>query len=576
MSISQQPLSSASPGADQTELQRRLALLRRRWPILVVAMLLVAASAYTFSRTRPKEYSTSATLLFRDPGFDSQLFGTTIQPTNQDPARAAATNVGLVSLRVVADRTASALGQLTGEQVSRLVSASAQGQSDLVKVSATTRSPTFSSRLANAFAQQFILFRRESDQSVIGQAARLVKSQLAGLRHGTANTPQARLLADRAQQLQVLKSLQTGKSELVQPALVPTAPSSPQPARDGVLGAILGAMLGILGMGAAERLDRRIRRSEEIEAIYRRPILGTVPKSRAFTGASELVSLQRGEAEAFRLLRANLRYFSVSNEVRSVVVTSASPGDGKSTVAWHLAAVSATAGARILLIEADLRHPGLSRYYGPPVAVGLSQVLAGVLPMNEALTKVPLSQRANGASTPVTMDVLFAGPLPPNPDEILDSDRMTDLIRSSEEAYDQVIIDTTPTSILSDAVPLIKHVSGVIVVGRLGQTLRKLAEEQHKQLGHLEARILGLVVNGAEPGHGYGYGYGYSGGAGSGSGDGAGKAAASEAGNSSETGPKLAAQPPAPSRHGGEGEQHDGARLSWVRRLPGRARRSRW
>src|SRR5207244_3232777 len=147
----------------------------------------------------------------------------------------------------------------------------------------------------------------------------------------------------------------------------PTAASSPKPVRNTVIGLLFGIVLGVGLAVLLERIDRRLKDPKEIADSFDRPILGAVPESRAIATADQNPQrLAPGEAEAFRMLRANLRYFNVDRQISSVLITSSSPGDGKSTVAMHLASAAAAAGARVLLMEADLRHPTLARRLGLP------------------------------------------------------------------------------------------------------------------------------------------------------------------------------------------------------------------
>jgi capsular exopolysaccharide synthesis family protein len=215
------------------------------------------------------------------------------------------------------------------------------------------------------------------------------------------------------------------------------------------------------------------------------------------------------------MLRANLRYFSVDRPVRSVLVTSAAPGDGKSTVSWNLALAAASTGAKVLLMETDLRHPSLAASAGELApAPGLSTVLAGQLEFAEVVQMVIVPTRHGPHGSDRAMDVVVAGPLPPNPVDLIESERMRSVLREAEEKYDLVVVDTPPTSVVSDAIPLIREVSGVIVVTRLGKSTRESVAHLRKQLDHLDAPTLGVVVNafnaeGGGYGYGYSYGYGY-------------------------------------------------------------------
>jgi succinoglycan biosynthesis transport protein ExoP len=386
--------------------------------VILLCAVLTPAAAFAFSASQQKQYSASASLLFRDPGFDQKIFGTTALPPSTDPAREAATNVRLVSLEGVAKRTAHKLRRLDGPEVQNKVAASAEGQSDVVSVTATDPNPRFAATLANTFAQQYIEFRRAADRSKIRDAQNLIRGQLATLPPGDQGGKQRDLL----QQLNVLGSLQTGNAELVQPADLPSSPSSPKTTRNTVIGLFLGLLLGVGLALMRERLDRRVRGSKELESLFDRPVLGAVGESRALArGRASVGKLETGEREAFRMLRANLRYFNVDHQVGSVLITSAAPGDGKTTVAWNLAATAAEGGAHVLLIEADLRHPSIAEGLGHRGAAGLSTVLAAQADVDDVVQEVPLQDQQDGRGLR-TLQVLLAGPLPPNPSDLLESD----------------------------------------------------------------------------------------------------------------------------------------------------------
>ena len=278
-------------------------------------------------------------------------------------------------------------------------------------------------------------------------------------------------------------------------ALSPTSPSSPKPARNGVLGAVVGLIFGVGLTLLLERLDHRVRRLEEVEAIFERPVVGAVPESRTLEDRPGTSGLSLVEAEAFRMLRANLRYFNVDRDARSILVTSAAPGDGKSTISWNLASAGAAAGMRTLVVEADLRHPSFGWALGAADFPGLSSVLAGQVALEEAVRQVAVPDRRNGSGEGRFLEVLLSGPLPPNPTNLIESDRMRDLLRGAEREYDFIVVDTPPASVVPDAIPLVSQVGGVLVVSRLGRTTRGSMINLRDQLSNLAAPVLGVVVN---------------------------------------------------------------------------------
>jgi polysaccharide biosynthesis transport protein len=490
------------------ELRSLLRVLRRRFGVVLLSAAVLTGAALALSLLQDDRYTAEATLLFRDPQLDQKLFGSSLVQDSTDDARKAATNLELVSQDVVAERTARALGpRFTKKDVQDAVHISAKAQADVASIEATDRQPATAARIANTFAQEYIRFRRNADRAKVAEAQDLVQRQLSSLPPAERNTPSARSLRQRLQELEILTSLQTGNAEQIQVAQRPDEPSSPKPLRNTALGLALGLLLGIAMAFVADRFDRRLRDPSEVSDVFGRPILATVPAT------TELVNPARplppAAAEAFRMLRANLRYYNVDQTVRSVLVTSPQPGDGKSTVAWNLASAAASGGARTLLLEADLRRPSLGRWMHEAPRVGLSGLLSHQGDLQDVVTTVSFGE-GNGAGPTHEIDVIFAGPIPPNPDELIESDRMRDIIETAERDYDLVVIDTPPTSVVSDAIPLIKEVSGVLVVARVGRTTRDSATHLAHQLQNLNARVLGVVVNHLrQRRHGYGYTYAY-------------------------------------------------------------------
>ncbi len=217
------------------------------------------------------------------------------------------------------------------------------------------------------------------------------------------------------------------------------------------------------------------------------------------------------EEEAFHLIRAHLRYFNVDKELRTLLVASAAPGDGKTTVARHLASAAARMGARTLLVEADLRRPTMAQQFEIHPGAGLSDVLIGAVAMNEAIQSISLDRPGNDVSRARTLDVLLAGPvLPPNPAELIESRAMENLLDGARSTYDLVVVDTPPLTVVSDAFPLLGEVDGVIVVGRVGRNRRDVAVRLRETLVAAGAPLLGVVANGFKAGRLGSYGYGYS------------------------------------------------------------------
>lgn len=484
-------------------------MLRHRLPVVLAAIVLVPSAAIAFSLRKPDEYTATAKLLFRDAAFDQKLFGGSVLGPSGDPTREAATNVKLVSLDVITERAAGSLRDvgLTPADIRENVRIASEGQADVVAVNATDGRPAVAARLANSIARQYIVFRRDADRAKITGAIALVKRRLDALTPGERGGADGRSVDAQIAQLEVLASLQTGNAELVQPAAPPTERSSPKPFRDAALGVVAGLLLGLGLAMLLQRLDRRLRDGSDAEPIFQRPVLGTVPESRALQKAGDRLDLCEPEAEAFRALRTNLRYFAVDQEAHSLLLTSAASGEGKSTTARFLAATAAASGARVVLLEADLRRPTLRTLFRGLHDQGLTEVLTGRASLADVIQRVPVSRHGQPDSV-TNMELIVAGAIPPNPTDLLASDRMREVITELEHLYDLVLIDTSPISIVPDAIPILRRASGVAVVVRSGRTTKNGARALRKQMTNLAVVPLGVIVNGASSAFGGGaYGY---------------------------------------------------------------------
>lgn len=489
--------------------------MRRRAPLIVTLTLGLAAAALVLSLFQQKEYSATSSLLFRNPGFAEELFGTSPSQTNPVPTREAATNERLVGLRVVAQRTAEILPDLSAEAISDMVAIESEGEAELVAVTATSPDPARAMKVANAFARQFIEFRADADKAKLLAAKAQAERSLARLSPSERAGASGQTLSRGAQKLGVLAALQTGNAELVQPADLPTSPTSPKPLRNTVLGAILGLLSGVGLAFLLERLNRRLRDPEEAQEAFGLPIIGTIPESKAIMASNQdgvAADLPFAEKESFSMLRASLRYFNVDREVRSVLVASYSAEVGKSTVSWNLARAAATS-ARVVIIEADLRNPSLAQQHRLDPGPGLAGLLTHQIGLDDAIQTQPVAMGSNGtAQAGRSLDVIVSGSRPPNPAELIESRMMGETLDQLAQLYDLIVIDTAPIGVVADAYSLVRKVDGVIAVARMGRTTRDSARHLREQIGRLDAPILGVVANGVRPNRGRGKsGYGYYG-----------------------------------------------------------------
>lgn len=470
-------------------------LLRRRWPILLVCAIIVPAIAAFYSLRQEKEYASSASLLFRSSRLEESLTGSSLLSSGEESERGINTNVALVSTGDVAVRTAKAIDEpgVTPSAVAGAIDVSPQGESNIASVTATTTDPQMSARIANTFAEQYIVDRQAAERRTISAARTRIESQLAKMTEQQREGEQGARLERQVEELETIATLQSGNAEVVQRAIPNATPVSPHPKRDTIIGLVVGIALGIALILALEQFDTRLKDDDEIESIYGLPLLAKVPHTRRVNRRENLdpIGLGVGGAEAMRMLHANLRYFDVDRKLDTLLITSAAPGDGKTTVSWGLAVTEARNPKSVLLIEADMRQPTLDEVVSAKPLAGLSRVLSGIETFDAAKLSIDLPGEGE-------LDLLLGGPVPPNSAELLESEAMSSLLAQARERYDIVIIDTPPT-LVADAIALIPKVSGVIVVSRLNYSRKQPARNLRELLSNLAAPALGVVVNDTAP-----------------------------------------------------------------------------
>lgn len=278
---------------------------------------------------------------------------------------------------------------------------------------------------------------------------------------------------------------------VVQVANPPSLPFAPRTSVAIALGLLGGLAAGVVQALVRSALDTRLRRTDELGALSRSSVLAEIPlddgaANAPLTGSGPERDQYSVRAESFRQLRTHLLYTNLEGTSQSVVVTSTTPGEGKSSTALNLALVLARNGARVALVDADLRRPTIGTYLGLESRVGLSTVLTHQVELEDAMQDVGT----------LPLRVLTSGRVPPNPSELLGSPQMAELIRDLERDYDYVIVDAPPVLPVTDPAVLGAICSGVLMVasvdGRIRRTDFVEAERRIEQVG---ARILGIAVN---------------------------------------------------------------------------------
>jgi receptor protein-tyrosine kinase len=466
-------------------------VLREQWWIILLCLVLTTFAAAAYTSTLKKEYEASAKLLLQPDNLGAVIAGTGVAGT--DPTRQANTDAQLASSPVVAARVRK---DLKGQAPPLAVQTNVNADSNILTVTVRDHDPPRAARYANAFAREFIGFRRDTTKQRYDRALRTVETRLAQTRKGT---PDYATLRAQAKQLKLLVSLQTGDAQLVQPAVRNTVAVSPRPVRNVVLGAIVGLLVGFGLAFLRDRLDRRLKNEDEVGSLMPGvPVIGLVPEPRR-RRASRLMT-----AEGFHTLLANLALIGRDRPLKTLLVTSAAPGEGKSTVAVNLALAMTEKRQTALVLDADLRRPSLSQRLKADRRVGVSSILSGddTLATSVQERSVEPSRNGDGPSIALGGDVAIvpAGPEPANVQLLLSDRSLGALLEATRERSEVVIFDGPPVGSFADMLPLAKEVDGVIVVVRLYHSRKDDLKRFVVQLENASIEPVGVVVLGVAAG----------------------------------------------------------------------------
>ena len=513
----------------QGTLRDYLRVLRGNRTVIVAVTLLFAGVAAGLSFSQEPQYVATAQVTFQEgnrSNAEAGLAAVQTQTAAQLAAEGAATMLSNEVLQRVRGRLRS---RRTIPQLRAMLVTGVDASSTLVTVQATSGDKQFAADLANEVANGAVTVQKNDERKRFTRTAERVERQYERLRGeakpGTRTDFALASLLDRISTLRSL-SVNSTPARLAQAASVPDAPASPRPIRSTVFGGLIGLMLALGIAFVRNTLDRRMRDHDEIQQTLGMPIVGSV-RYEAMGGAA-YVQNGRGpmadrDVESFRILRANIEFLDVDRPIKSILVTSPLPEEGKSTVAASLAAANAAAGKRTLLVECDLRRPTLSERLSINRSPGLSDYLAGQASPADIVQIVQLTQsrdssspkngngKAAAAAEPGAdagkLVVIAAGSQSVRPAELLGSRRFQAFLEQVAGAYDAVIIDTPPLLSVSDTLEMVPFADGVLLCIRADQTTRDQARAVKDALAHLPERTTAVVVTGLKPGRESDYGY---------------------------------------------------------------------
>jgi non-specific protein-tyrosine kinase len=524
------------------DLRESFAVLRRRkWSMLIVIVVVLAVAAVMSYRKTPV-YESTAVVLLRSQPIDS-LFSNA--GSSGDPERRVQNEAELMRSAATQREVAERLGYSAG------VALEAGGETDVIEVTASSTDPDEAALIANTYAEAHRDLRQQQNVEELTTAQQEVQVRLdqlatereqvqqqldeaVALRNTATDPTELESLADQVEQaenalslndstrqpleerrgqLQVASDLAASQAPLavLTPAAPASSPESPDHRQDLVVGLVLGALAAVAVAFLREHLDDSIRTTDDLGAVAPElPQLGVIPEARETMEAEEqerptIVTAARPMshvAEAYRALRTSVEFLGLERRIHTLQITSASAGEGKTATVVNLAAAFAQAGERVAVLDCDLRRPRLHEYFGLDREVGLTSVLLDDSDPVDGL------QAAPGFDT---LDVLCAGPLAPNPSELLRTDRFAETVEALLADHSLLLVDSPPVLPVTDATIISRVIDATLVVASSGASSKRRVRRAVQTLRQVQAPLVGTVLNRAPMDVAYGYvDYGYA------------------------------------------------------------------
>jgi capsular exopolysaccharide synthesis family protein len=494
-------------------------LWRRKWSLLLVTVTVVGiALAYSFTRT--PLYQSTAEVLVRPVAFDPSLPGTGF--INMQTEERVATSAPVAA---DAEQRLSQTGTTPGE----IKVETTTEEVETLEFTALSPQPAAARRTAQAYALSYLNLREEAVLQDLEAARQPIEAEIAVLDRQIA-TIERRLLGEplspREQtalnlRYSTLLTERTGfqtqlndligpedvrVGEVLQPAALPREPASPDHLQTGAFALFVGLSLGVGLVFLRERMDQRVRDRESLETMAGLPVLGAIPRRPRHRGEPRLVPLSGASSESsegYKALRTSLVVAAARDGWNTIMMTSATPGEGKTSTVANLGVALAKAGKQVILVSADLRRPELHQYFAVSDEIGLRDIVAGVRDsrgvFTDAMSLPMLREGLHRAQGIPNLLVLGSGSSLGDPPELLGSEAMKELLTWLKANADFVLIDTPPVLGMADTLSLAPMVDAVLLVASSGHVSEGALQESLYRLEGVEARVIGAVLNKYDP-----------------------------------------------------------------------------
>ncbi len=507
------------------ELRQYVTLLRKWLWLILLCTALAGVSAFVVSRNSQKIYQASATLMVNQAANPSTAAGYSDILTSERLAR---TYANLLVSRPVLEETAARLG-IPAAELEKGITVTPVRDTQLLTIKVDGPDNALIADIANTLPLVFIEQNRELQIGRVSESRANLEAEIDNTQADIVRTTEAlKEVTDDAERTSLETSLAQYRSTystlvatyqqaklseaqsinnivVAEPAVASTKPIRPRTGTNTVLAAIVGMMLALGAAFLIEYLDDTVKTPDDVSAASGLSTLGAIARLKDTDSTRQIIAwlhTKSPESEAYRALRTNIQFSSVDKPIRTLLISSSSPSEGKSTTAANLAVVLAQTGQRVIVVDTDLRRPVQHKVFGVPNNTGLTSAL---------LNGENISLDGHLQPTEIeNLQVLTSGPIPPNPSELLGSQRMAKLIETLSHQADVIIFDSPPILAVTDAAVMGRQVDGVLLVADAGTTREHALAGATEELRKTGANVLGVALNRMDTrGRGYYYYYYY-------------------------------------------------------------------